>query len=102
MDTLFYNSIQKAKKSIVIRIFIHLFKLIMLCVFLPIDVKVLATTQIIIIAFMGVSIAIVGFNLLIALGFYLYAYKNNKNNNIFFIRLANKMRHSVPVEGYIT
>lgn len=78
MDIMFYNAVNKAKKSMIIRIIYHLLRLIMLCVFLGIDVAVLNTTQTILIVFMAVSIGIVGFNLLIALGFYIFGYRSNR------------------------
>lgn len=78
MDIMFYNSVNKSKKSMIIRIIYHLFRLIMLCVFLGIDVAVLNTTQTILIVFMAVSIGVVGFNLLIALGFYIFGYRSNR------------------------
>lgn len=91
---MFYNSIQKAKKSVIIRIIYHLVKLFLLCIFLGIDIAVLNTTQTLLIVFMSVSIVIVSFNLLVSLMMF-FCYHDTISNNQYFIGLAEKMRHVV-------
>lgn len=99
MDILFYNSIIKAKKSVIIRIFYHVAKLLLISVFLGIDIGVLNTTQTLLIIFMSVSIAVVSYNLLLSVGIFFFGYRDSINNNQYFINLAGKMRHIVDGEG---
>lgn len=98
MDILFYNSILSCRKSYVYRLALHIIKLILLCVFLPIDVTTLKSDRTIIIAFMAVGIAIVLFNLLTTIGIINVGYGNNQENNRFFVSMAERLNHIVPSE----
>jgi hypothetical protein len=81
MDILFYSAIKKSRNSYNLRIILHLIKLILLCVFLPIDILNLGSNRTIIIVFLGIAIGLVCLNLLITLAIIKYGYQNNPKNN---------------------
>ncbi len=93
MDILLYNSIIKARKSYIYRLVLHTIKLILLCVFLPIDVTVLKSDRTLIIVFMRIAIGIVAINWLVTLAIIISGYGNNRENNQFLLTVAAKLDH---------
>ena len=93
MDILFYSAIKKSRNSYNLRIILHLIKLILLCVFLPIDILNLGKR--IIIVFLAIAIGLVCLNMLITLAIIKYGYQSNPKNNKMFIKMAQIYRHSV-------
>lgn len=98
MDNLFYNSITKSTTSYIYRIALHFVKLVLLVVFLPIDVLVLHSDRTLLIAFMGVAIGLILYNICVTIGIVKLGYGENIKNNQLFVLLAHKYSHSVPEE----
>ncbi len=95
IDIMFYNSIKRARTSYIKRCVLHFIKLILLCVFLPIDVAVLQTTQSLIVAFMATAIAVVVLNLAVTLLIIIFGYGDRTENNEKFVLIAAMLGHRV-------
>lgn len=98
MDNLFYNAITKSTKSYIYRTVLHFIKLVLLVVFLPIDVLVLQSDRSLLLAFMGVAIALILYNICVTIGIVKFGYGDNVKNNRLFVFLAHKYSHSVAEE----
>lgn len=77
MDTLFYNSVNKAKNSYLKKVACNIFKIIMLTVFLIIDTSLLKTDQWKLVILMRLGIATSIINSIINLVIYCVGYRDN-------------------------
>lgn len=95
MDILFYNSYISVRNTYIKRAVYHTIKLLLVLVFLPIDIAVLQTDHDVIIAWLGVAIAVSSFNIFVSILMVHYLFADNEKNNAIILGLAATHEHSI-------
>lgn len=93
MDILFFNAIKRAKGSYLKKAGLHLFKAILLIVFMIVDTSYLKTNQWKLVVLMRLGIAVSIINMLIKLLIRQIGYRNGQTNNNFFLKLSQATGH---------
>lgn len=93
MDNLFFNAIKRAKGSYHKRAGLHLFKAILLVVFLIVDTSYLKSSEWKLAVLMKLGIAVSIINLLFKLLIVKVGYRNGPTNNKFFLTLSQVTGH---------
>ena len=93
MDILFFNAIKRAKSSYHKRAALHLFKALLLIVFLIVNTNYLKSDKFKLTILMKLGIAVSIINLIIKLLIAQVGYRNGQTNNKFFLTLSQATGH---------